>query len=539
MKGRSRAFLGFLVFVVSLAYFVSYSRYGLAYDEGYLLDAVEKLQEGQIIYRDFHHTYAPGRFYLIWACFSLFGKNLVVERVVLAILQATKCLLGFLILSELGAGVFSLLVPMLVAIAPGPWHKVFFSTMGFLGIYAVLKVLGKGAWHSLLAGLVVGIAGIFRQDVAGFTAIAFMVSSVIWSRSQKQPIAKAFDRLGGFIAGGAIAILPVIAYFWSKDALPQMVHKILRDGMLDNMTNRIPYPPLLPKGQIDLSYLGFVLPAKIIFYVPFLAYAAMGIYLIRKLVASKIDLALMGLLTVFIVSLLCFNQSVWRSDVGHLLQTSQYVFLLIGALASLFSKSLIQRFDTKARVKAILFVLPVAFYTWATVACVIGLNRRDIAQRLATEGVSVVDSEYIGSILVRIGNDAKLDIQRAPIMVSKGEAAFLTAIKRFLDENTSPGEYVLGIPQLQFIYFFFDRRNPTRYAHYRRALDPHEEDRYIEDIKSKNTRYILLVEPYEGATIGTTRQPFSVYARRVRSWIFENYEQVGKIGAVRIMRKIE
>ncbi|MGQ9603688.1 MAG: hypothetical protein ACUVUU_05700 [bacterium] len=537
MNIRGKAFVGFLVFVGSLTYFLSYSRYGLAYDEGYLLDAVEKLQQGQVIYRDFHHTYAPGRFYLIQACFSIFGKNIMVERVIFAILQATKCLLGFLIISDLGGGIFSLLLPILVMVAPGPWHKVFFSTMGFLSIYVAIRVFEKDILHFLLAGLLIGLAGIFRQDVAGFTAIAFVLSFLIYSKNRKQSPKGYLKSLGVFCLGGAIAVVPVLGYFASKGAFAQMYHNILRDGMIDNMTNRIPYPKLLPKAPFDFIYLGMVLPVKIVFYLPFLTYAAMAFYLIRRLVLKGIDRVWAGLLIVFIVSLLSFNQSLWRSDIAHLLQTSQYVFLLLAILASAFWRVVAKRFDS-GKAAAILFILPVAFYFWATVACLAGFNRQEIARRFSTEGVSILDSEYIGSMLVRVGNNTRLEIERAPIIVTPRQAAFISAIKSFLDENTSPGDYVLGIPQLQFIYFFFDRRNPTRYAHYRRALEPQEEDRYIDDIKRNDPRYILLLEPREGS-IEATREPFAVFAQKVRSWILENYEQVGTIGVVKVLRKRE
>ncbi|MGD9141185.1 MAG: hypothetical protein PVJ42_06545, partial [bacterium] len=77
-----------VIFILCLVYFLSFVKYGLPYDEGYLLDGVERVMEGQVIYRDFHHTYAPGRFYLIGAAFGIAGKHIYVERVIFALLQA-------------------------------------------------------------------------------------------------------------------------------------------------------------------------------------------------------------------------------------------------------------------------------------------------------------------------------------------------------------------------------------------------------------------------------------------------------------------
>ena len=96
---------------------------------------------------------------------------------------------------------------------------------------------------------------------------------------------------------------------------------------------------------------------------------------------------------------------------------------------------------------------------------------------------------------------------------------------------------MLAVPQLQTLYFLFDRRNPTRYAHYRRRLAPDEERRYIDDIRSHGTKYILLTEPFEGAKLGQTSESFSEYAGPVREWILQNYETIGRIGWVKVLRK--
>jgi hypothetical protein len=87
------------------------------------------------------------------------------------------------------------------------------------------------------------------------------------------------------------------------------------------------------------------------------------------------------------------------------------------------------------------------------------------------------------------------------------------------------------------LYFFYDRRNPTRYAHYRRALDPGEETRYIEDIETHGTEYIFFTEPPGGGGLGQTRSSFSEYAARVRAWIFENYAPEDRIGSVQVLRR--
>jgi hypothetical protein len=130
-----------------------------------------------------------------------------------------------------------------------------------------------------------------------------------------------------------------------------------------------------------------------------------------------------------------------------------------------------------------------------------------------------------------------LGLERVPVHVTPGQARFFTVIGAYLDRHTSPGDYVLAVPQLQMLYFFYDRRNPTRYAHYRRGLDPGEEARYIEDIGAHETEYIFLTEPFDGGGLGQTKQSFGEYAVRVKAWILENYAPVDRIGSVQILRR--
>ncbi len=540
MAGKHTATVGaLLVFVAALLYFLSYARYGLAYDEGYLLDAVKKIMEGQVIYRDFHHTYAPGRFYLIAWAFRLFGNDLMVERIIFAILESVKCLLAFVIARKLRAGAFAWLAPLLICLAPGPWHKVFFSTFGFLAIYAVLIMLEKNWKGALACGLIVGISGIFRQDAAAFALLGALGGLALARATHLLTWRDVLKRLGGMIGGTLVSVVPVLGYFLWQHALGAMIEKVTREGMLDNLTNRIPYPGILPTTKLDAMYIKVILGSKILFYLPFIVYALAVFVIIRTLVKKQDTILTAGIAVVATAAILAFNQSVWRSDVGHLLQTMQFVFLLFPIVAAQLNRwveEIVRARVGRRSVTVLLFAILPFIVLSAIYGCYLATTSRRVAMRFVEEGISVGDIEYLGSIVVRFGNDTRLGLERVPIYLRRDEAAFFMAIKEFLDKHTLPGDYVLAVPQLQMLYFFYDRRNPTRYAHYRRALDPDEEERYIEDIRTHATKYIFLVEPYEGARIGATRQPFSQYAQRVRSWILANYEEVERIGPVRILR---
>jgi len=535
--GRKTAPLWALaVFVLAMVYFSSYAKYGLAYDEGYLLDGVEKVMDGQLIYRDFHHTYAPGRFYLIAGAFKVFGKNLLVERYVFAFLEALKCSLAFLIVREVTRSRLALLAPLLVMIAPGPWHKVFFSSLGFLATYAVIISYRRRPACLFLTGFILGCCAVFRQDVAGFAVVGGLAALVIDGLGEGTGVGNGLRRILYLAAGIAAVAIPFLLYFHLEGALEPMIHKITVDGMRDNLTNRIPYPGLGAETPVNSSYLAYILPVKLLFYLPFAAYGLAAVAVIWSALRRRWRPAMTSLLVVTTVSVLAFNQSVWRSDLGHLLQSMQYVFLLIPAILAIAFRRL-GKGGRGLVLKVLLVVLPPAFLVWASVGVVAGSTDFRMMPVFAREGLSVGDVEYLGSIAVRVGNDTRLGLERAPIYVRPAEAQFFMALGRFLDMNTSQGDYVLAVPQLQMLYFFYDRKNPTRYAHYRRGIEPEEEERYIADIEAHRTEYILFTEPYEGARLGETRLSFADYAPRVRGWMLDNYAEVDRLGSVRILKR--
>lgn len=528
-----------VVFIVCLICLLPLIRYGLPYDEGYLLDGVEKIMEGQVIYRDFHHTYAPGRFYLISAAFGITGRHIFTERFVFALLQALKCMLAFMIVRKITGSNYAYAAPLLMLAAPGPWHKVFFSSLGLLSVYAVMSALsGDRARDYLVAGLVAGGCAVFRQDSAAFAVLGGAVAVLVFGIKEHIGAGGILRRWFWIALGAAAVIGAVFLWFHSQGALGAMVHKIAVDGMKDNMTNRMPYPPPGAAGGLDWEYVSRILPVKALFYLPPVVYALSVLVAVRLVMTSgRSRYASMVCLT--IASMLAFNQAAWRSDLSHLLQSSQYVFVLIPVLLWAAGAGLARRAGGRARLAFRLLVaaVPLALVVWGTASAVYATRNGELFRRFREEGVSTGDTEYVGSFLVTVDNDVMLDSPRAPVYVRDSEARFFSAVGDFLAANTAAGDYVLAVPQLQMVYFLFDRRNPTRYAHYRRALEPEEERRYIEDIRRHDTEFILLTEPSETARLAGTRESFSEYAAPVRSYILENYTEVGQIGPVRVLRR--
>jgi hypothetical protein len=58
-------------------------------DEGHLVYFASRVAEGALPYRDFHHVYGPGTFFLNGTLLRLFGPDLLVVRLALVVVKAT------------------------------------------------------------------------------------------------------------------------------------------------------------------------------------------------------------------------------------------------------------------------------------------------------------------------------------------------------------------------------------------------------------------------------------------------------------------
>jgi hypothetical protein len=541
MTGRGSYIAAFVIFATSFTFFSSYMDYGLAYDEGYLLDGVEKIMGRQVIYRDFSQAYAPGRFYLIAAAFKIFGKNILAERFIFALFQAIKCSLAFLIVRAVIGNGFAYLAPLLIMIAPGPWHKVFFSSSGFLATYAVMASISTSRKRFFLSGAALGLCAVFRQDVAVFAVAGLIIALLIENLAHGRRLNTVLPRTTLLLAGASVVVVPVVVYFIRHGALGAMLRELLVEGMRENMANPRHFPGLAARTGVDLKYLMYVLPLKILFYLPLVIYGVSLSVIAGHLMRRSWSERQTHFVIVFVVSILAFNQSIWRSDIGHMLQTMQYVYLLIAAVLGVGYSYLVRSraLGTYKRVlvKYAVFAAIPLFLLWVTLIPVAASRDRAVFAKICDEGRLVGNRcEYIGSMLTRAVNTTKLEFDRAPVYVTDDDASFLSRLKEFIDKRTSPGEYVLATPQFPLFYFLFDRRNPTRYAHYRRRMDPAAERQYVDDILSHETDYIVLTEPHERAKPGRS-ESFSEYASSVREWLFENYKLVRPIRKVKILRR--
>jgi len=528
LTGSRTLLVALLVFVASAAYFASYARIGLYDDEGYLLEGVTRLFDGQVIYRDFHHTYAPGRFYMFAALFKIFGEDLLVVRAVWVVMRAAIVVLAWFLARRLVSGPCTWLPPLALLAAPGPWHKSFFHFFLLATALAASALFARGGRRaSFWTGALVAVAVLFRQDV-GVAAAGAVGLFWLLRRAPDAPRVSAPLLAAGFAAALALPL----AYFISQGALGPLVAKVFVAGVRDNRTNELPFPPLfplIPSGAPDARAALALLIVKALYYLPPLTFALYG----AALAAAALRRRALPAPAPFFLLLLGaagFSQVLARSDLPHLLQAIGLVYFPWAIASARGARALPARFARAAAVGATALVpavLTLGFF-WLARASETPAG----AMYLTDAGVMITAENATGAraSLQRVER-TNLDLPRARVAVPRAQAAVIRQAGEFLDEHTAQGDYFLTLPGYQLLYFLFDRRNPTEFPHVRRAFDSREEeDRYVADIERRGTRYIFFQEI---AIDGRPERRFAVYAAHAMEWIVERYRPVEQIGEPR------
>lgn len=528
LTARRTLLVGILLFVASAAYFASYARIGLYDDEGYLLEGVTRVLDGQVIYRDFHHTYAPGRFYMFAALFRLFGENLLVVRAVWVAMRAGIVVLAWLLARRVAGGPCVWIAPLALLAAPGPWHKSFFHFFLLATALAASALFARGGRRaSFWTGALVAVALLFRQDVGVFAAAAIGLYWLL-HRAAPGPRVSAPLLVAGF---AAVAALP-LAYFASQNALGPLVAKVFFAGVRDNRTNELPFPqlfPLVPAGAPGASAAAALLFVKALYFAPPVSFAIFGAALAagalrRRALPPPAPFFLM------ILGSAGLTQVIARSDLPHLLQAIGLVYCVWASAAARAARALPARAAVAASVAAAALapaILTLGFFWLARTS-----ESPAGAAFLTGAGVMVTAENATGArVSLQRVERTRLDLPRARVDVPRAQAAIVGEAGRFLEDHTAPGDYFLTLPGYQLLYFLFDRRNPTEFPHVRRAFDSQEEeDRYLADIDRRGTRYIFFQEI---AIDGRDERRFAVYARRSMEWIVERYHPVKQIGEPR------
>ena len=388
-------------------------RWGInPHDEGLMLQAGERIVDGQLPYRDFYANYGPGQYFLIGGLDWLFGPSLLTWRIVRVLLDAGVAVLAYLLARRdapepLALGAW-LAVAAAMAYPSIPHPNPTALALGFGGLLLAQR-------RPALAGALAGVAIAFRFDL-GLAALA----GVALLAGGRRAAARAA------LAGAAVALVllaPVVIAapgdFWDQTigfALDQQ-------GL-----QRLPLPG---------AWEGGFEPNKILeHYFPYVLLAGTALWLavaVRARLPARLWAAapLAGAGVVYLLA---------RADVFHLVPLAAVLPVLLATAAAAE-----RRAGRTASAVALALVLGLI--------AIQGLDRKR---------VQLLDPPPLAAIHVDVADGVK-----AP----PAEARALAGLARYIDARVPPGDPVfVANPRFDLVrvgnplvYVIVGRPNPTRY----------------------------------------------------------------------------
>jgi hypothetical protein len=185
-----------------------YDRAGDPMDEGMLLVYPELIQHGAIPYRDFEQVYTPANWYFLAGVYTLFGTHMDVERTV-GLAYRLACVGAIFALTRrwgLTIATSCMGLAGVILISSGIEALSWWGAMAFALVAIALLVKNTSSSRCVAAGLVAGIATLFRIDIA--PALMLAALPILWKLDwEKRAL------LSGIAIATALLPLLAISYF--------------------------------------------------------------------------------------------------------------------------------------------------------------------------------------------------------------------------------------------------------------------------------------------------------------------------------------
>lgn len=160
------------------------------HDEGLMLQAAQRIADGQLPYRDFWWNYGPGQPLLLALPIKLFGPSLLWWRLLRVVIDAVVALLAYKLIRRIATSAPSAangprvvegvaLLGWLAAAAAMAWPAT--PSPNPTALLLVLWALLLGRHHRLWAGALCGLAIVFRPEIGIAGAVAVALAGGGWA----------------------------------------------------------------------------------------------------------------------------------------------------------------------------------------------------------------------------------------------------------------------------------------------------------------------------------------------------------------------
>jgi hypothetical protein len=173
-------------------------------DEGLMLQAAERIADGELPYRDFWWFYPPGQPYLLAGLSEIFGPSLLAWRIVRVLVNATVALLVYVLARREAPRGLALLAWAVTAVslaAPTGPHPYPLALAFALGCLLLLD-------RPALAGALVGACSLWRIEFAAYLGLGVLLGYLVRPGPGGRGAALRFA--GASLLTAAVMFAPVV-----------------------------------------------------------------------------------------------------------------------------------------------------------------------------------------------------------------------------------------------------------------------------------------------------------------------------------------
>lgn len=535
-RGRVVEWVGTaIVIAAALRYWLWYfNRSTNLLDEGSTAAQALRILNGELIYRDFFTVVTPGSYYTIAWLFQLFGEHLMVLRWTALVTGLLVLLVTLHIARRVMAWPLAAAAAMMTTV--WGWFLVtpnYYSLQA--GLFALIALACYLRGSVLLAGVLVGVTAMIKQNVGAYAAVALVIA--IWG-------SRLFDgrwevktrlRTSAYFAGGiALVVVPIVLGLIVAGAGPYLYESWVYYPLAKYPERfSLPFPQFHPvladQGVVSLGdAIGAVLtrsvpePAvfeiwvKLIIFLPVLvlpfAAVAIAVHAYRWRARGDHEAAQEGraVLAIALMAGLLLLQSWPRADVAHILFGLQPTFILLGYLLHCAWRGLVLLPGPRVLVHAAAMTValaPIGLMLW--------------------NGYRRTDWEY-ANYVAHLRSERGAGVRTLPI-----EAQRIDVVTRYLTEHTAPDEPIFVVPWAAGFYFLADRANPTR-TDFMLFEDPELYPCLLSRLEQRPPKYVIY-----GYTWDVDEKRFRDYAAPIDRYIRSRYAVESGVDGYEIWRRIE
>jgi 4-amino-4-deoxy-L-arabinose transferase-like glycosyltransferase len=429
-KVPERKYAGYLLFILcATLYLLPFMRLLLqGTDEGLLVSGAVRVAHGQVFARDFFEIVGPGTFYWLAIFFKLFGVTFIATRICLFVSSLGTGLLMYF----LSARVCERYRTLPCILLAGTYLGFLWPTISHhvdSNFFALASVACMVVWQDGRKGGLLVAAGVLAGATTWFLqpkGVLLLLALLLWLCVERLRRFAPLSSIAMVIAGYLSAIGLVLAYFWSRHALRDLVYAdfIWPVGHYEEV-NIVPYG----MGIFREYWAGWAGPMSgvswrtglsVVLITPFILVAVLPALLPVLGVSHRKNNVKPEIVLYWLCGFALWLSEFHRKDIHHLVFGSPLLIILCIYYLEQYRAKLA---DLALQVLAI------------SAVCLGGFN--------------FVLSLTAHSMATRVGS----------VAVFKSDPA-LTA----LEDRTTPGEEIFVYPSSPEYYFLSATMNPTRFS---------------------------------------------------------------------------